>query len=315
MLRGIHLYGRLGEEFGIFHRFDADTVGEAVRALASQFKGFLPSLRKGSYQVIRGSNLEGEEMSEPMLGLTLGRDDLHLVPVIEGAKQGGAKPIISAVLGVALVATAFIMAPAGGMAATMFNLPAGLGAVSFSQVALFGAAMALGGIWQLIAPMPTVSDYNAREQDKKVSFVFGGAVNRMEQGGALQVVYGRFRVGSTVVSAGIDIQELLSPETTFNITVTGDEHALPDVTGDIAVKYNQNYTARIHCSRDYTIDKVVVDGEETSNYVVNRSATYGLIDMQYSFWNVKQAHTLHVTSRLLQPYEYPTDPYGGGQDH
>lgn len=319
MLRNIHLYGCLGKRFGEHHRFDVDSVGEGIRALGSQFPGFLGAIRNGSYQIIRGEDLDGEQMSEPMLGLILGKQDLHIVPVVEGAKDGSGKAIITAVLGVALIATGYGMAAVAmqgteGMAlgAAMqlgWELPAGLGTLTYAQVAIFGAALALGGIWQLVCPVPK-SNYNDRGKDK-TSFIFNGPVNRLEQGGAIQLVYGRFTVGSTVVSAGISTEDIAAPDMQFQITASGDANITPAVAS-IMVTYSKVCQVKFTPKAGYTIDKMLVDGVETKNYKIFSGTKSGVVNyVAYTFQSVKEAHTISATSRAVKPNEYPvidTDP-------
>lgn len=208
-MKKIFLYGHLEERFGREHRFSIDTTAEAIRALEANFTGFHMALREGYYQVIRGDRITGEALSQEGLLLTLGGADLHIVPVAEGA-GGDNKGIITALLGIVIVATAFFTA-GGSLAAlggTAFTLPAGLGAITYGQIAAFGLMLTLSGVSQMLAPSAKIDDYGALEDaDKRKSFVFNGPINTMEQGGALPVVYGRMRVGSCVVNAGIEVRE------------------------------------------------------------------------------------------------------------
>ncbi len=65
-------------------------------------------------------------------------------------------------------------------------------------VAISAAAVVIG-----FALAPDVGDYGDRETEGRQSYLFDGPVNTAAQGGAAPVVYGRMRIGSTMVSAGI----------------------------------------------------------------------------------------------------------------
>jgi predicted phage tail protein len=78
-----------------------------------------------------------------------------------------------------------------------------------SQSTLYsvGTAMILGGVSQMIAPTPKAAEpYEPPEN--KPSYSFNGAVNTTAQGHPVPVGYGRLIVGSAVISAGIDVDEV-----------------------------------------------------------------------------------------------------------
>ena len=78
-----------------------------------------------------------------------------------------------------------------------------------SQATLYsvGTSMILGGVAQMIAPTPKSSDPSERPENKP-SYAFNGAVNTTAQGQPVPVGYGRLIVGSAVISAGIDVDEV-----------------------------------------------------------------------------------------------------------
>jgi len=65
------------------------------------------------------------------------------------------------------------------------------------QMMFMGAAMAFGGISQMISAHAPAS------VSTKSSYNFNGAQNTTSQGGPVPLLYGRMRVGSTVISSGI----------------------------------------------------------------------------------------------------------------
>ena len=187
-VRTIRLYGKLGSRFGRIHRMAVNNAGEAIRALCSQLKGFEEYLanskdRGEGYAVFYGtSNLAKEDLHNPV-----GSQEIRIAPVLLGAKKGG---IFQIILGVVLIVVGVV-----GEFAT-----AGLS----TQLIITGASMVLGGVMQLLAPVPK----GLAAQDKAenlASYSFNGPVNTQAQGGSKPILYGRMIIGSAVASAGIDI--------------------------------------------------------------------------------------------------------------
>lgn len=214
-MRNVYLYGSLAEQYGGQFRLRGNTVGSIVKLLDANFPGFSKGIIYGQYRVVAGKSIDDEKATHfdndmVRSHLTLGSKDLHIMPVAEGSGGG-----LRIVLGIALIAAAFYFAPAvvGALGPTQ-----GLGAaaisfgsfsISYQSIALFGASMVLGGISQLLTPTPKVNDYGSREAaDERPSFIFNGAVNTVEQGGPIPVIYGRMRVGSTVISGGITAEQI-----------------------------------------------------------------------------------------------------------
>lgn len=210
----VHLHGNLAQFGGPF-RMDIANAAEAIRALSCMIPPFASELRRGSYRVLRGTS----ELSLDTLSLNLGRQDVHIIPVLEGAGDGKAKG--KAILGIALLGAAFFFAPAiigptmsgvaGGsmtevMAQTAFTLPI-FGAVTFGKIAGMGLMMALGGVSKMLAPQPGTPYDSFQPADQKPSFIFSGPLSSTAQGGVVPVGYGRFRVGATIMSAGLRIED------------------------------------------------------------------------------------------------------------
>lgn len=186
MLRTVHLYGEMGERFGTSFELDVGTLGEATHALGTQLPGLRAYMQERNFRCVRGDSLEaGIELGPEHIRFN-GRGDLHIVPAVIGAKQGGIGKLIAGIL---LVGFAFWMAPAAGIAGTMWQNVAGV-----------GLAMALGGLSQLLTPQP-------KKKKKQDSFIFNGAVNTSDQGVPVPLVYGRTMVGSVVLSAGVTSED------------------------------------------------------------------------------------------------------------
>lgn len=207
-MRDIYLYGAL-EKFGKHHRLDVKTTAEAVKALCVLHKGFRQELTTGLYRVVRGDAQKGLVLGDSDLSFRLGKGELHIIPVPHGSGRGVGKVI----LGTALIAGAFIGAPAvvgalgptQGFATTAFT--AFGTSFTYGNIAAMGVSLALSGISQALSPRPKApAAYQGTEE--RPSFLFNGVVNSTEQGGPVPVWYGRVRVGSIVASGSLIAEEI-----------------------------------------------------------------------------------------------------------
>ncbi|MBY3231886.1 tail assembly protein [Rhizobium laguerreae] len=206
-MRKVILHGSLGDKYGKEFSLDVRTAGEAVRALAANFPMFMKDLREGAWHVVRGRKIDsGLALDETQIsGFRLGKGDLHIAPFIAGSKRGG---LLKVVLGVVLIGAAFAFT--GGALATAVGAGSAFGSLGITgtQVALFGAAVALAGVSSLLSP-----EEKAKEEDGSQSFTMSGPANTSDQGVPVPLVYGEVITGGVLISGGIDIQQ---------IAVTGD---------------------------------------------------------------------------------------------
>jgi predicted phage tail protein len=211
-MRKVILHGHLRKKFGAEFSFDVQTAGEAIRALYANFgTEFLKALEIGSYQIVRGKRKTGMHIDLEIVNtFNVGNADLHLVPVAEGSAQGGGKGgggALKAVLGVALIGVAVFMSAgaAGGLVAGLGQTAFSIGpmSITWGNIAMFGMAMTLAGVSQMLAPKEEPKD-----ESKDESFAFSGPVNMNEQGSAVPLVYGEVITGSIPASAGIDIEDI-----------------------------------------------------------------------------------------------------------
>ena len=196
MLRKIRVYGKLAK-FLKQRVFQADiaTAAEAVRFLVTNFPQLEGHMSEQYYRVSVGNYaLAPEELHDPA-----GQQEIRIVPVIAGA--GGATGRI--LLGVGLIALAF--AGGAGVFGTAFAKNLGL----FAVLKGAGAALALGGVAQLLTPVPVTPTTGPNtEQDPRKSYSFSGIQQTSRQGVPVPIVYGETLVGSVVISAGIDTDRL-----------------------------------------------------------------------------------------------------------
>jgi hypothetical protein len=71
----------------------------------------------------------------------------------------------------------------------------------------FAVNIVIGLVMNVLAPSADTSGGGAKA-DERPSFLYNGAINVIEQGYAVPIVYGTHMTGSIVVSAGVDITEM-----------------------------------------------------------------------------------------------------------
>jgi len=296
MLRDIYFYGRLEDRYGHHHRYNVDSPVELARCMQANYGDFYRQIRGGRFQFIRGDRFRGDFLGAEHLAMKLGAAPLHVVPVPEGA-GGDSKPIITAVLGVALIAAA-VLIPGAGQAALLAGsegfkaamaggvvIP-GLGCVTYGSIALLGATLALGGISQLLAPTPQVTDYGNREKEK-TSWLFTGATNRTEQGGAIPLIYGGpIRVGSIQASFGIRVEDIREPDPPLDyhiISAGASIGGIIEPSGECPVMDGADYAFTATPFEGYFLSYWLVDNVE----VTPSGDTY-------TFTDVTANHSIHA---------------------
>jgi predicted phage tail protein len=200
MLRKIKLYGQLAKFIGKrVLEADVATAAEAVRMLAANFPGLEQHMAEQHYRVTVGTyDLGLDEIHDPA-----GQQDIKIMPVVAGAGGGLGKILI----GVALFAFSFAVPGLAFGAVLSGAISSGVGNVLLiggQLLATLGASLALGGVAQLISPVPKVPQGNGSDNDPRKTFNFSGIQQTSRQGVPVPCVYGLTLVGSVVISAGTD---------------------------------------------------------------------------------------------------------------
>ncbi|MDE9447790.1 tail assembly protein [Xenorhabdus bovienii] len=182
-LRTIRLSGVLIPQFGREYKLAVSSPIEAIRALSVMIDGFEKFLLTAKERGLTFAVFIGKRnISRDELELS-GEGDIRIVPVIIGSKKAG---IFQTILGA-------VMVVAGVFAwLTPYGVP----------LVMSGASMMLGGVVQMLSPMP--GGLARREDpDNKPSYAFGGPVNSIAQGNPVPIGYGKRRIGGAIISAGI----------------------------------------------------------------------------------------------------------------
>lgn len=217
-MKTIKLYGHLGKKFGKIHKFNVKTPAEAIRALKANLPEFTSYVIKHNlpgYKVLVGS----ENRSDPEMLHFPADNEIKIIPMIQGS--GGQWGMV--IIGVVLIAASIVTAGAASVAAagvieagvaagTIEAVGAGLatastimnvaGAVSTALMTV-GTALTLSGVSSLLFSPSTPTAIQNSSQDQISSSHFNGPINLAQQGNPIPLAYGRVRVGSQVISAGI----------------------------------------------------------------------------------------------------------------
>lgn len=199
-MRKVYLHGIMAERYGAVFDLEVRTAAEALRALHANFPSIIADFKEGSWHVVRGEDIDtGMSLGEEDLDtFSLGKGDLHFVPVVAGSKRSG---LLKIILGVALVGVGFFM---GGFAAPIFGATTGaLSGVTYGHMMMFGAALILGGASQLLTP-----EKKDKSGDKESSFMMSGPGNTYDQGNPVPLIYGELITGSVLISAGVDVEKI-----------------------------------------------------------------------------------------------------------
>lgn len=191
-LRTIRFHGPMISVFGREFKYRAPTVPKAIDAMKNLLPGFerymLEAHKRGlTFSIFVGKRNVGQDELE----FTKGSEEIHLVPVVIGSKRAG---LFQTILGVALIGAAIAFSPAG---LGVFSATGG-----WTTMAYTGAAMALGGVVQMLSPQ--MGGLRMRQgPENKPSYAFGGPVNTTAQGNPVGVLYGTREIGGAIISAGI----------------------------------------------------------------------------------------------------------------
>ena len=208
-MRIIRVYGRLARFLGRrTFRAEVASAAEAVRFLLANFPQVEKHMADQHYRVSVGDRaIDSEELHEPA-----GCSDIAIVPVI-----GGAGAVGRIVAGVALIGLSLAVG-AGFLGAALAK---NLGAIAFAQG--IGASLALGGVAQLLTPVPRIAGPGATamsgagasanaakadDNDPRKNYSFSGIQNTSRAGVPVPVIFGEVIVGSVVISAAIDVDQV-----------------------------------------------------------------------------------------------------------
>lgn len=220
-MTAIILHGAARARFGPRFDLHVATPQEALRALVKMIKGFREFIENADWRIIRGrlksSIREGRDCGDIELKLRFGSvQELHLVPVLKGAKPSGIGKIVA---GVVILALTIVTAGAfGAFAVGAAGLAAGVGGatvgaglgISYASVAMAAVGIIAAGVSQVISGTPEAPKMNdVEDSTQRVNFLFNGPQNVGKVGQAIPLVFGRrVLAGSVVGSAGLTTENI-----------------------------------------------------------------------------------------------------------
>lgn len=171
----IRLTGWLGKKYGKNFTFRGNTLKDGIDMLCANFTDFRKDFigNEAKYRIsVEETPLSEQDIFSHFCGKTI-----KIIPVFCGS--GNTAKVIA---GVVLVA---------------------IGAFTgFTPVAQIGWSLIIGGAIGLLFGTPKTSG-SGGEDSSKTSYLFSGTVNTTGQGNPVPFLYGKKRIGSQVVSAGI----------------------------------------------------------------------------------------------------------------
>jgi predicted phage tail protein len=188
-MANIYLHGQLGRKFGKeWKDMTVSSVAEAIRAVDINLKGELRKYwsqkgRDKKYKVKIGDYTVTDDVE---LTANSGKGDIHIVPIIKGASSGIGKIIA----GVVLIALAW------------WN-PYGWSAAVTGFLGSTGASLVLGGVVQLLTPIPNFNQNAGNSDDQTRGSAFAGNTVGTVQGGSVPLVYGRMLVSPMPISMSL----------------------------------------------------------------------------------------------------------------
>ncbi|WP_054886645.1 tail assembly protein [Pseudomonas sp. NBRC 111130] len=194
MKRTVKLYGVLRKHFGREYLLDVQSPRDAVQALCIMLPGFEKFLATGEERGLVFTVFSGRRNLAPEELDLQGSDaeEIRIAPIIQGSKQGG---LFQVVLGAVLVVAGVFT---GG-------LSSGVGIALMAG----GAALALGGVVQMLSPTAKTGSLDRNEDGNNPSYGFGSAVTTIAQGNPYPVLYGEREIGGAIESGGVYPQDQL----------------------------------------------------------------------------------------------------------
>ena len=213
MLRTVKVYGHLAEHCGqsVFEAL-VRVPADAIKFLLCNFPELRGLMRDGYYKVAVGKfDLELANKPEQLHFPMAADDVVKVIPVVTGAggRKGLGSILAGAVLiglavatgGVSLGLTGFSSTAIVGVSSPAFLATAGAAAVAGNV----GLALALGGVAQMLSPVPELPDGlgGGSGGGPNENFAFQTIENVSREGVPVPVVYGEMIVGSVVISTGL----------------------------------------------------------------------------------------------------------------
>ena len=183
MMKRIILHGHLKKLYDKPIEVEASSVAEALRFLEQ-----IPELKPENGQpwpvTVRGIDSQFKLFAETDV------EEIHVHPRTGGA--GGKGGLMQIVIGITLIALAIVF-PAGLTIAGV--------TIQSGMLMLSGAMMVLGGIVQMLMPVPETDSTEG-------SLYLGSSVNTVKIGTRIPILYGTRKIGGHYLSFDVDAKDI-----------------------------------------------------------------------------------------------------------
>ena len=208
-MKVVKVYGELKKRLGR-GRFELDvaTPAEAIKALCANFAGLekwiVDSEQDGvGYKVKVGKEQIGEDNLETLHYPWSEKEVFSITPVLMGAGKGGWGKVL---IGALLIGAAILLPGAApALAGTMFSAGSAGASALVVGIANIGLAVTLKGVSDLLSPTPDVPE----DAETLENYAFSGIDNVSRVGTPVPIAYGRLFVGSSVISSGLDVDQVV----------------------------------------------------------------------------------------------------------
>ncbi|MBI0005161.1 tail assembly protein [Gilliamella sp. W8126] len=181
----IRLYGDL-KQYGYKFDMNIETAAEGLNGLYCQIDGLRQKIMDGWFRVrINGVDMTDDNLQFGLHSRLPENAVIHIVPKVAGAKGG----MFSFIAGAALAVAGVIVGVTTG--------------IGFALVAA-GAGMMLGGVAGLLTKTPK-TEIKSGESNRNT--YFSNLDNTIAQGAPVPMIYGRIKIGSKVLSQGLEVLE------------------------------------------------------------------------------------------------------------
>lgn len=208
-LRTVHFYGPLKNITGLdSFQVAGNTIQQMFSVLKAAFgESFAQYVKDNNFQLYdKKYSKDGsvrdygeDEIDKP---LTDEMNEFHLYPHIAGSGKAG-----RIIAGIVLIVVGYIIT-----------------GLSYGWAAPLGNAMIGAGVSLILGAIFAPRQQSQQDApDERASYIFNNPVNTQAQGGPVPLIYGRFRAGTTVVSAGIT-----SEQVAYYGSVGGNGGSAPD---------------------------------------------------------------------------------------
>lgn len=199
-MKEVILNGFIGDKYGRNWTIEASNVTDVFSCIEANY----PSFRKDMIEYLESggdvSVQSGDRfIEEEDLLYSMPEDTMIITPVPAGAKGGGAKLL----LGALLIASFFFIPGSGAIfAAGAMKVGASAGTAFAIQgaaqlaIAGLGASLALAGISQIMAPKVDIEGPGAN------TYLFNGPENTVAQNNVVPVLFGEMIIGGVIISSG-----------------------------------------------------------------------------------------------------------------